>query len=405
MQPSSNFASQFRAQPEYPPLLRTLDGEVIETAEAWSQLKRPELLELIQRCEYGFLAPPPGQLCAQILYENKAAYGGKAWLREIELTWGVPDFSIHLLLVTPTGKKNCPVFAGVNFRGNHSLVPDEAIRLPDEGMSSPDGGADNRVKATARNHAANVWQIEANIDRGFGVATFHTADLIVDQADLALPRLAAFRDLHCPNVAKDEACATIAVWAWGLQRVLDYLLTDPTVDGRRVAAVGHSRLGKTALLAAATDPRFALVIPSQAGCGGTAPARIGDFPEDTQVETVEIINRAFPHWFCENFKTFGPEPERLPFDQDALLALCAPRPIMLSNASEDHWCHPVGGFRVAQSANSVYQLLRAGGLEITSMPAVHEYSLGKIGYFLREGQHAMGPEEWRVWWAFSERWL
>src|SRR5581483_953464 len=111
---------------------------------------------------------------------------------------------------------------------------------------------------------------------------------------------------------------TIAAWAWGIQRAIDYLVTDPDIDAARIIVVGHSRLGKTALLAGAFDERVAMAIPLQAGCGGTAPSRgkVG--------ESVKQINTAFPHWFDDEFKTFNDQPERLPFDQHELVALCAP---------------------------------------------------------------------------------
>ena len=188
------------------------------------------------------------------------------------------------------------------------------------------------------------------------MATFYSGDIDPDRADKregVQPRLEKL-GLIKPG---PHACATIAAWAWGIHRAVDYLVTDKDIDAKRIAVVGHSRLGKTALLAAAFDDRLALAIPHQAGCGGTAPSRgkVG--------ESVKRINTSFPHWFTGDFKDFNDQPERLPFDQNCLVALVAPRPVLFSNAVEDTWANPDGQFQVLQAAEPVYRLLNAGGLD------------------------------------------
>ena len=173
-----------------------------------------------------------------------------------------------------------------------------------------------------------------------------------------------------PTSDPADASGTIGAWAWGLQRAVDYLVTAPGIDPRRIVVTGHSRLGKAALLAAAFDERIALAIPHQAGCGGSAPSRariaIGkpfntlDTPRTKPPETVADINDAFPHWFNGNYKLFNDAPERLPFDQHCLVALCAPRPVLFTNAQEDEWANPDGQFEVLKAADPVYRFLGAG---------------------------------------------
>src|SRR5262249_15936786 len=153
--------------------------------------------------------------------------------------------------------------------------------------------------------------LEQSIDRGYAVATLYSGDIDPDRADVR-EGIQQYLYPKGEKPAPDRA-ATIAVWAWGLHRMVDYLITDKDIDRKRIAVVGHSRLGKTALLAAAFDDRIALAIPHQAGCGGTAPSRgkVG--------ESVTRINTSFPHWFCGNFKLFNDRPEKLPFDQNCLV--------------------------------------------------------------------------------------
>jgi len=183
------------------------------------------------------------------------------------------------------------------------------------------------------------------------------------------------------------------------------------IDAKRVATVGHSRNGKTALLAAAFDPRFAMAVPSQAGCGGTAPSRVApDLAKPgtngrPTAETVAVINKAFPHWFCGNFKAFNEAPDRLPFDQHELVALCAPRPVMLSNATEDQWANPTGQFDVLKGAEPVYRLVAKDGLGSETMPEVGKPLNSRLGYYIRPGKHSMTGEDWRVWLDFADRWL
>jgi hypothetical protein len=149
-------------------------------------------------------------------------------------------------------------------------------------------------------------------------------------------------------------------------------------------------------LAAALDERIALTIPHQAGCGGTAPSRgkVG--------ESVKRINDGFPHWFNAEFKKFNEQPERTPFDQNGLVALCAPRPVLFSNAVEDQWANPGGQFEVLQAADPVYRWLKAGGLDAKTMPELNRLVKSKLGYYIRPGKHSMTAGDWEVFLEFAD---
>ena len=254
------------------------------------------------------------------------------------------------------------------------------------------GVTNNHATDAGRGAQVDVWAIEQSIDRGYAVATFYHGDVEPDRPDAS----EGIRSWYAKG-RKAYDWGTIAAWAWGVSRAVDYLVTDKSVDPDQIAVVGHSRNGKAALLAAAFDERIALAIPLQAGCGGTAPSR------GKTGESVKQINDHFPHWFNAEFKKFNDQPERLPFDQHCLIALCAPRPVLLPNATEDTWANPQGQFEMLQAAEPVYRLLGAGGIEANQMPEVGKLVDSTLGYYIRAGKHSMTKEDWRVFLDFADK--
>src|SRR5258707_9846849 len=333
-------AAQLPSHSELPDPLAMFNGDRVTSRDQWLKQRRPELKTLFQHYMYGYFPEAP-KVTATVERIDRRYFAGKATKKELTLAFGPPETPrIHLLLVVPNGgKKPAPVFVGMNFCGNHTLVKDPTIALPASWVySSCAGSPNNHATDAGRGTQIDVWALEQSIDRGYAVATFYSGDVDPDRAEVREGIQPQFlKKGQTKSGAPDWG--NIAAWAWGIQRAVDYLVTDSDLDKERIAVVGHSRLGKTALLAAAFDDRIALSIPHQAGCGGTAPSRgkVG--------ESVKQINDHFPHWFDGNFKKFNEQTDRLPFDQDCLIALIAPRPVILSNAVDDTWANPAGPFQ------------------------------------------------------------
>jgi hypothetical protein len=396
----------------FPDPLVLRSGEPVRTAAQWREQRAPELRALFEHYEYGVFPAKPQTQAVTLLRTDPTALGGKATLKELEVRCTQPDATVYLLVLIPNRReKPAPCFLGMNFHGNYALLPDPAIRMPSGWVSSVRLGAPPGLAAEAvRGKERDVWNVEQIIDRGYAFASFFSGDVVPDKPDLARKRL---EDFVSPggDPAAPTAPAVIGAWAWGFSRMLDHLVTEPGIDSARIAAVGHSRNGKTALWAAAMDSRFALLIASQAGCGGSAPCRVP--PElavlgrngRPTVETVSVINRVMPHWFCGNFKAFGDAVEKLPFDQHALLALCAPRPVLLSNATEDLWANPSGQWSMLRAADPVYRLVCGEGCETEQAPPVGKLLKSRLGFFIRPGAHSMNTEDWSAWLEFADRWL
>jgi dienelactone hydrolase len=239
------------------------------------------------------------------------------------------------------------------------------------------------------------WPLAEIVRRGYALAVFYSGDVDPDRAEVS-------QGLYAWLAQGDQAGnnptnrGTIAAWAWGFHRCVDFLVTESSLDPHRIAALGHSRNGKTALLAAAYDERIAIAFPHQAGCGGSAPSRgkIG--------ESVKAINDRFPHWFNAQFKQFNNAPERLPFDQNGLVALCAPRAVLFSAAEGDQWANPAGQFQVVQAADPVYRFLGVDGLAAKEFPPQRQLVSSRLGFYIREGKHSMGPDDWKVFMNFAD---
>lgn len=380
------------------------DGARVADAKTWSEKRRPELLELFRANMHGRSPARPAEMKFQVTSTDPHALDGKATRKEITVTFSDDKEAppMHLLLYVPNAaKKPVPAFVGVNFDGNHTIHTDPGITITGQWTW------DNKTKTESlvlpdektRGQSIGRWPLEMILARGYAVETIARADIEPDYADGWKHGIRGYflKKSGKTQFAPDDWGA-IAAWAWGLSRALDYLEENPDdIDAKRVAVIGHSRMGKATLWAGATDERFALTISNNSGEGGAALARrwFG--------ETTAVINDHFPHWFCGNFKKFSGHESDLPFDQHELLALAAPRPLYVASAEEDKWSDPRGEFLSAKAAGEVWKLFGKEGVGVTEMPPVSHPVGASVGYHIRPGKHDVTDYDWEQYLAFADR--
>ena len=321
---------------------------------------REEMLRTLAEMEYGPVPPAPRRLTAEKLSETSRC-AGHAVEETYRLSAGMDGFtaSFPIRFVYPVSApgKGLPLFVFINFS-----------------REAPD------------------WYYPANeiADAGFAVASLCYLD-VTDDAD----------DGYSTGIAPDMVrvygpTGKISLWAWACMRALDWALERGGIDPDRVAVIGHSRLGKTALWAGANDERFTHVFSNDSGCSGAALSR------GNTGETIEAITRRFPHWSADAYKAFAGKEDEAPFDQHWLLAAVAPRKLYAASASKDDWADPRGEYLSCCAASAAWERLGLKGFSHPDrLPEVGEVLReGCVGYHLREGAHYLDRWDWQRYMEF-----
>jgi len=403
--PETNYDESLAGSFVLPDVLAGPDEVPASTEIAWKKTSRPHQFKLLEKYVYGRKLPPVPVAVVGEVERAEVDLGSTKGVRlqaQLRLGTAVDAPTTSVLLYLPKTTKKVPVFLKLNFRGNQAESDDPGVWLPTGWVPAEtrfEGIVDNRATDASRGALQRRFPVASMVGRGYGMATAYCGDFFPDRPD-GRPQsvLASLGRPVSGELPKDEPGA-IGAWAWGLSRILDWLVTLPEVDARKVIVVGHSRLGKTALWAGACDERFAMVVSNDSGCGGAALSR-RNFGE-----TLSVITKRFPHWFCPMLAEYAGREIELPCDQHALLAMAAPRPLYVASAEEDRWADPRGEFLAAVAAGRAWKLYGLTGLGTEMMPPINTPIGETIGYHIRNGSHDLLPSDWTQFADFADRTL
>ncbi len=372
-----------------PDLLQCTDGQQVTTAKIWEKKRRPELLKQMEEIQFGKMPPRPAAMSFNVFDKGTPAFNGKAIRKQVTVyfTKDTSDHKMNLLIYLPAAaQKPAPLLMNISFAAYNQIIDDTGLRVGD--IWNREG---KKIKAD-KPSVFGKMNVEQFLDAGIGFATVYYGDIEPDFKDgikygIRKQYLKSAQTETAPN-----EWGAIAAWAWGLSRAMDYFQTDKQIDSKRVALQGASRLGKTVLWAGVHDTRYKMVIASISGEGGAALSR------RNYGETVQHITdpSRYLYQFAPNYHTYANKLNSLPFDAHMLVALMAPRPLLLQTGSTDYWSDPKGEFLSVIAAAPVYQLYNKKGPYTTQMPPAGDTSLlmNELGYFMHEGGHTVLPTDW-----------
>jgi hypothetical protein len=371
------------------------DGQPVRDAKSWSRKRRPEIVRLFEENQFGRSPERPADMSFDVFDKGTPALDGKALRRQVTIYFSRNKSGpkMDLLIYLPANaRKPVPIFLNLSFTANSSAVDDPGIK-PGEVW-----GRDKKRGPAPKGPTIGRLDVAPFLAQGIGVATVYYGDIEPDfLGGVPYGVRGSYLKPGQTEPAPDEWGA-IAAWAWGLSRAEDYLETDKGVDAKRVAIFGVSRLGKTVLWAGAHDPRFALVIASCSGEGGAALSRrnYGELVKHLVAPT------RYPYQFAANYQKYGDHVDQLPVDAHMLIALIAPRPVLLQTGDTDFWSDPKGEWLAATAAGPVYRLLGQQGLDTDQMPAAGQPIMHTLGYYMHAGGHGTVPSDWAQFVKFMQ---
>lgn len=388
-----------RDGPAAPALLGAFGGDpAVKTIDDWNA-RRVALLQAFERDVYG---PVPVELKAREVSRrvvDPAYAGGRGVLEEIDVRVGegenAPGFRIALAV--PAGAARgapAPVILSENFCGNPGNLGSELLSAPRAAGACDGSGFMGRVIRLIFGAYIIEGPMAEILDRGYAYAAVFPSEIVADGggAEQAKRDLEAFSALLPENRRPSGA---IAVWAAGFSWMNDVLDADARLDASRTAAYGHSRHGKAALLAGAADTRIEAVLAHQSGKGGATLTRA------YAGESVKQITGSYPHWFAPAYAAWADNETGAPVDQHQLIALAAPRHVLLGNGWKDVWSDPNGSFRAALGADAAWRLHGAPGLTQATMRDAANG--GRLEFYMRVGGHGVRKADWAYFLDYLDR--
>jgi len=369
----------------------------VSSLDEWRRARAPALRDAFQAHVYGYL---PDSYALNILSAtvlDEAAFGGAGRLAEYKLQARLQfgeetreTEMFYMNVVTPVDNAAAPVILMQTFCPRRNTIPHPAVSHLDDSNNCDGGSVFNGVMTYVFGRYIATPPIEMILKRGYAVATIYPGEFAPDKRKEGLAALAAMA-----GGGDDKArWGAIAAWAWGFSLMIDALERDAAVAASEYITWGHSRYAKSALLAAAFDDRISGVIAHQSGTGGASLNRA------KKGESVGAITKSYPHWFAKTYAGFAGREDEMPVDQHQLLALIAPRPVLLGNARRDVWSDPNGAFRAAAGADPAYELYGSAGLEQSRLdewkPAAD------IAFWIRPGTHGVVKEDWPAFLEFLD---
>jgi hypothetical protein len=374
-----------------PDPLKLNNGQPVKDAKTWTELRRPELLQYYQSEIYGRIPATAPKVTWQVVSTDTNALGGTAIMKQLAGHMGSPDGpAIGVTLYTPAkGTKPVPILVSISFNFGAARGRGRGAGATNSPTQTNASRAAVATPAAARGSPAEL------IEHGFGYATIVYNSIETDvegQTNVNLARKLAL--VPGQSVPAADEWGAIAAWAWGISRVVDYLETDKALDAKRIAITGVSRLGKTVLWAGANDSRIALVIASCSGEGGAALAR------RNYGETIAhlVAPARYPYQFAGNYGKYAKDPGQLAVDTHCLVALMAPRPVLLQTGTTDNWSDPKGEFLAAIAARPVFELFGKKGPG--EFPPASQFVGDTLGYYMHAGGHGTIPSDWDVYLKF-----
>lgn len=371
------------------------NGKPVRDAKTWTEKRRPEIVRLFEENQYGRTPGRPAGMSFEVFDKGTPAMGGKALRKQVTVYFSADKNGPKedLVIYVPANAAGpVPLLLALNFSPNSSIFDDPGIRLGEV------WGRDKKKIPATRGGGLGRINVENILAKGFGVAGIYYGD--IDPDFLGGVELGVRKLYLKPGQTEPapEEWGAISAWAWGLSRAIDYLETDKAVDAKRVAIYGVSRLGKTVMWAGAHDTRIAMVIASCSGEGGAALSR------RNYGETIAHLTAPtrYPYQFGANYAKFTAHPEESPVDAHMLVALMAPRPVLLQTGTTDFWSDPKGEFLAAVAAEPVYRLFNKQGLGTGQMPEAGQPILHSIGYIMHAGGHGTMPGDWEHFLKFMD---